>query len=150
MNNQFDELTRNMARSVTRREALKKLGVGLALMVGLSVIFSGVSGESALDRRSGRLAVTGNSDWSIVPANLTPQFVFNGTDGNFYVRHLPLVGRLTLAGLGVSIEGRINADFNSELNPTFSGPFWAPVTMTATIDGRNTTIFEGNASGHTV
>ena len=30
MNNKFDELTKNMAQSVTRRAALKKFGVGLA------------------------------------------------------------------------------------------------------------------------
>ncbi len=30
MNNKFDELTRNMAQSVTRRGALKKFGVGIA------------------------------------------------------------------------------------------------------------------------
>ena len=30
MNDQFDELTKNLAQSVTRRAALKKLGVGLA------------------------------------------------------------------------------------------------------------------------
>jgi hypothetical protein len=32
MNNQFDELTKTMAQSVTRRGALKKFGVGLAGM----------------------------------------------------------------------------------------------------------------------
>lgn len=32
MNNQFDELTKNLAQSVTRRAALKKFGVGLAGM----------------------------------------------------------------------------------------------------------------------
>lgn len=30
MNNHFDELTKNMARSVTRRAALKRFSVGLA------------------------------------------------------------------------------------------------------------------------
>ena len=30
MNNQFDELTKEMAQSVTRRAALKKFGLGLA------------------------------------------------------------------------------------------------------------------------
>ena len=30
MNNKFDELTKNMTQSVTRRGALKKFGVGLA------------------------------------------------------------------------------------------------------------------------
>jgi hypothetical protein len=32
MNNKFDELTKNMAQSVTRRGALKKFGLGLAGM----------------------------------------------------------------------------------------------------------------------
>ena len=32
MNNKFDELTKGMAQSVTRRAALKKFGVGLAGM----------------------------------------------------------------------------------------------------------------------
>jgi hypothetical protein len=32
MNNKFDELTKGMAQSVTRRQALKKFGVGLAAM----------------------------------------------------------------------------------------------------------------------
>ena len=32
MNNQFDELTKSMAQSVTRRATLKKFGVGLAGM----------------------------------------------------------------------------------------------------------------------
>ena len=32
MNNQFDELTKNLAQSVTRRAALKKFGLGLAGM----------------------------------------------------------------------------------------------------------------------
>jgi hypothetical protein len=30
MNNQFDELTKSMAQSVTRRQALRRFGVGLA------------------------------------------------------------------------------------------------------------------------
>ena len=32
MNNQFDELTKGLAQSVTRRAALKKFGIGLAGM----------------------------------------------------------------------------------------------------------------------
>jgi len=32
MNNQFDELTKSLAQSVTRRAALRKFGVGLAGM----------------------------------------------------------------------------------------------------------------------
>jgi hypothetical protein len=33
MNNKFDELTKSLAQSVTRRQALKQFGVGLADMV---------------------------------------------------------------------------------------------------------------------
>src|SRR5881628_2800867 len=49
MNNQFDELTRSMAQSVTRRAALKKFGlglVGMALAGFLAV--PAVSGASSL------------------------------------------------------------------------------------------------------
>jgi hypothetical protein len=149
MNNKFDEITRTMSHAVMRCGALKKLGVGagLALLVALPVFLS--AGGTPIPS-SAAIAVTGNSDWAIVPAALTPPFVFVGTDGDFYVRHLPLVGRITLTGRGVSIEGKISADFNAELDATFSGPVWAPVTLTATIDGTKTLIFEGNATGTTV
>jgi hypothetical protein len=147
MNNKFDHLIKEIAQSVTRCGALKKFGLGLALLVGLSGIASAVDTP---DRSPGRIAVTGASDWSIVPAALAPPFVVVGTDGEFYVRHLPLVGKLSLAGRDVSIEGKISADFNAELDSTFSGPVWAPVTITGTINGSKTLLFEGNATGTTV
>ena len=145
MNNKFDELTKNMAQSVTRRSALKKFG--LALLLALPVF---ISPGNTPDPSPPGITVTGNFDWSIVPAALTPQFVFNGTDGELYIRHLPLVGRITLAGREVSIQGKISADFNGDLDGTFSGPVWAPVTITATVNGTSTVIFEGNALGSTV
>ena len=37
MNNQFDELTKSLAQSVTRRAALKKFGLGLAAAVAASL-----------------------------------------------------------------------------------------------------------------
>jgi len=146
MNNKFDELTKNLAQSVTRRAVLKKFGVGLlgiALVAG-TLCVTGAGGDQ------GGTAVTGHSDWTIVPAAIAPPFVFSGTDGNLYVRHLPLVGRITLAGVGVSIDGKISADFNGDLDGTYSGPVWAPVTLTAIVNGRNVVIFEGNATGTTV
>ena len=42
MNNQFDELTKQMAQSVTRRGALKKFGVGLA---GLTLAALGIANK---------------------------------------------------------------------------------------------------------
>jgi len=149
MNNKFDELTKGLAKSVTRRSVLKKFGVsfGLALLVAVPLIMSGVDTPA---RSPGRIPVTGNFDWSIVPANLAPPFVFVGNDGDFYVRHLPLVGKISIAGRDVSIEGKISADFNAELDATFTGPVWAPVTITGTVNGSKTLLFEGNGTGNTV
>ena len=43
MQNQFDELAKNLAQSVTRREALKKFGVGLA---GITLAALGLAGNA--------------------------------------------------------------------------------------------------------
>ena len=43
MNNQFDELAKGLAQSVTRRAALKKFGVGLA---GMALAALGLSSKS--------------------------------------------------------------------------------------------------------
>ena len=43
MNNQFDELAKNLAQSVTRRGALKKFGLGLA---GLALASLGMANKA--------------------------------------------------------------------------------------------------------
>jgi hypothetical protein len=43
MNNQFDELTKNLAQAVTRRGALKKFGVGL---VGMALACFGLANKA--------------------------------------------------------------------------------------------------------
>jgi len=47
MNNQFDELTKGLAQSVTRRAALRKLGVGLA---GMALACFGLANKAAADK----------------------------------------------------------------------------------------------------
>jgi len=150
MNNKSNELPKGVAQSATRRGTLKNFALGVSLVAWLVTHPVFLSAADAPIGSPVGIAVTGNSDWSIVPANLTPQFVFDGIDGDLYVRHLPLVGRITLAGRSVSIQGRISADFNGDLDATYSGPLWAPVTITATADGSKAVIFEGNAIGSTV
>ena len=49
MNNKFDELTRSLAESVTRRAALKKFGVGLA---GMALSCFGLANKAGAARRS--------------------------------------------------------------------------------------------------
>ena len=46
MNTQFDELTKNLAQSVTRRGALKKFGVGLA---GMALACFGLANKAHAD-----------------------------------------------------------------------------------------------------
>jgi len=49
MNNQFDELTKGLAQSVTRRAALKKFGVGLA---GMALACFGLANKAEADPKS--------------------------------------------------------------------------------------------------
>src|SRR6266566_865524 len=63
MNNQFDELTKRLAQSVTRRGALKKFGVGLA---GMALACFGLANKSQADPKPTCLqpgqACTSNSE----------------------------------------------------------------------------------------
>ncbi len=47
MNNQFDELTKSLAQSVTRRAALKKFGLGLA---GMALACFGLANNGLADK----------------------------------------------------------------------------------------------------
>jgi hypothetical protein len=57
MNNQFDELTKGMAQSVTRRGALKKFGVGLA---GIMVAAFGLPSRAARAKTQAFCQVAGH------------------------------------------------------------------------------------------
>jgi len=50
MTNQFDELTKNMAQSVTRRQALKKFGVGVA---GMALTCFGLANKAGAATHTG-------------------------------------------------------------------------------------------------
>jgi len=65
MNNQFDELTKSLARSVTRRAALKQFGVGLAGMAlaCFGLASKGEAGKKCStngDCRSGQVCCNGS------------------------------------------------------------------------------------------
>ena len=48
MNNQFDELTKGLAQSVTRRAALKRFGIGMA---GLALACFGLTNTAKADKK---------------------------------------------------------------------------------------------------
>ncbi len=50
MKNQFDELTKSLALSVTRRQALKKFGVGLA---GMALACFGLANRAEANKNCG-------------------------------------------------------------------------------------------------
>ena len=54
MNTKFDELTKSMAQSVTRRGALKKFGVGIA---GLALACFGLANKAEAGGRGGRACI---------------------------------------------------------------------------------------------
>ncbi len=56
MNDKFDELTRQLAQSTTRRQALKKFGVGLA---GMVLACFGLPNQTSAGVRGGYCAVYG-------------------------------------------------------------------------------------------
>src|SRR5580765_3414526 len=58
MNNKFDELTKQMAQSVTRRAALKKFGVGLA---GMALACLGLANRAEAGGKAGYCQVVINN-----------------------------------------------------------------------------------------
>ena len=65
MNHKFDELTKNMAQSVTRRAALKRFGIGLA---GMALAGLGLANKSEAATHSGFCGIANGFD----------RFVFTG------------------------------------------------------------------------
>ena len=63
MNNQFDELTKQMAQSVTRRQALKKFSVGLG---GMALACFGLANRAEAATRQGYCQAT-YSPWPDTP-----------------------------------------------------------------------------------
>jgi hypothetical protein len=60
MNNKFDELTKSLAQSVTRRAALKKFGVGLA---GMALACFGLANKARATTYSGYCQVQPQPFW---------------------------------------------------------------------------------------
>ena len=104
---------------------------------------------SSADSVADGIAVTGRFDWSIVPVNLPP-FLHVGTDADLYPREVPLVGPFTLTGRRIAIDGKISIQLSGELDAMGTGVFWFPATLTATINGVKTIIFQGEGRADSV
>lgn len=121
-------------------------GLALALISEPTTLLQAEGKPDSVPRK---VEVTGAFDLSIVPPNLPP-FVLAGTDGHLYLRNMPLVGKVTIAGEGFSLDGKISIELSGELDQSGTGPLWAPAVVTATIAGVKTIVFQGSATGDTV
>lgn len=118
----------------------------LAGVAGLAfVLLLSQATQLRADNHPQKKAVMGYIDWSLVPVNLGP-YLIPGTDGDLYLRHLPLAGSFTMTGEGVSLQARIHVDLNGELDVNGNGVVWGTTVITTTIDGIRTLIFEGTGS----
>jgi hypothetical protein len=131
----------NMKTAATNCASLAA-GLVLTLLLGAA---SQVQGQAVPKPN----AVTAYGDFSIVPPNLGP-YLLVGADGDLYLQGLPLVGRFTLNGKGISLEAKMHVNLSGELDATGTGVTWFPVTITTTIDGVKAIVFEGQGSANEV
>src|SRR6266487_1052375 len=134
MNNKFDELTKDMAQSVTRRAALKKFGVGLAGALAISRAVA--DADDGPSTNSAAIRVTTGNTFALVPTS----------DSNVFGHPVDGVAQVSLMG---------NCHFHGEATiylPTSAGQTIrifssSPWTLTSS-DGANSLKFdtEGTAT----
>lgn len=133
-------------KTTATNHAGRLAGLTLALLLSASGVLRAEGQSQGVPKKT---AVTGNFDWTLVPPNLGA-YLIPGTDGDLYLRHLPLAGSFTLTGKGVALNAKIHVDLNGELDVTGTGVLWGTTVITATMDGAKTIIFEGSGSADTV
>ena len=97
MNNQFDELAKGIAQSVSRRAALKKFGVGLAgaaLACFLTISRSPASADDARSTNAAAIRVTTGNTFALVPTS-DPNVFGHPVDG---VAQVSLMGNCHFHG----------------------------------------------------
>lgn len=119
-------------------------GLGLALVMALPLA---VLAHGKLRRNPTVIAVTGQSDWSIVPPAIPSEYVTFHEDGSATIENMPLAGNLSLTGDGATISALAKGVLNADLDPTLSGPIYGPLVVTKPIKGREVVIFEGRFFG---
>jgi len=118
--------------------------LGLALLVGLPLA---VFAHGKVKRNPTVIAVTGQSDWSIIPPVIPSEYVTFHEDGGATIKNMPLAGNLLLTGDGTSIRAVAKGILDADLDPTLSGPIYGPLVVTKEVRGREVVIFEGRFFG---
>jgi hypothetical protein len=132
-----------MKATVTKHFTLLA-GLSLTLLVSLPGL---LSANDRSDRHPTVTAVTGQSDWLIVPPAIPSEYVTFYEDGSAAIKRMPLAGNFSLAGDDTAIEGIIKGTLNADLDPTLSGPIYGPLVVTKKIKGREIVLLEGRFFG---
>ena len=126
----------------THRLAAAALIAGFAATTTFSADPSGVGSPK-------KAPVHGEFDFAIVPPNLGP-YIVAIQNNEVFVRHLPLVGNFSFTANGKKVLGKIHIDLNGELDTTGTGVVWTPITITGTVEGVRTILFEGTGIANEV
>jgi len=134
--------TMQIMKTTTTNRSTLLAGLTLTILLGAATPVHAWSAPK-------HIAVTAYGDFSIVPPNLGP-YLIPGSDGDLYVQGLPLVGRFALTGKGISLDAKMHVNLSGELDVAGTGVTWFSVTITTTIEGVKTIVFDGQGSADEV
>jgi hypothetical protein len=131
-------------KATAKKHLTMLAGLSLALLISpTGTVFA----HDRPDRHPDVTAVTGQSDWSILPPAIPSKYVTFYADGSATIKRMPLVGNFALTGDGLAIDATIHGILSADLDPTLSGPIYGPLVVTQRIRGKDKTIFTGNFFG---
>src|SRR5262249_21163314 len=140
MNNQFDELTKSMAQSVTRRGALRKFGFGLAGMAHIAVAMLLATSSSAADPKPGTSTVFDPPGDAVFPYDLYNQPV---------PAYLDVIRASISSARGIfHFEMQMSADFPDNPDPGFTPSVNHLASIMALLTDPETAISNFHFFGH--
>ena len=121
----------------------------LTILVGLilGLLLTLPNTVLAKDKHPSVTAVTGQSDWAIVPPAIPSEHVTFHEDGSTTIDRMPLAGNFALTGDGVNIIGIAKGILTADLDQTLSGPIYGPFIVTRESQGKEKVIFTGSFFG---
>ena len=90
-----------------------------------------------------RIPIVGGWEWSAVPPFSGAGEVIVLPSGHVRLRNVEAAGPIRFSGEGIDVEAKISSTINGNLDASFSGRVFGQGTLTAVIEGVETTIFEG-------
>jgi hypothetical protein len=131
-------------KELTQQLLLAPLRLVIILLVAFGFL---TNTETRADDRTSIVAVTGQSDWSLLPPQIPSEYVTFHEDGGLTILDMPLRGLFHVSGEGVDIQAEGSGILTAILDPTLSGPIFGPLTVTQEVKGKDKVIFQGKFVG---